>query len=203
METKIAQFLSLIFQPLFMPLFTVFLLFNSGTYITYAISEDAQKWIYMIFTVNFILVPSIIFLWLLRKGAIKSLYMNTAEERRLPFVITLVLYIVTFYLLRKLELPELLYLLILGAAFSIVIAFFVTLKWKISIHTMGMGGVAGMVLGLILRLDAQLIHVLAALIFLSGLVGFARLKLGVHTPAQVYTGFVVGSALMCGLIMMA
>jgi membrane-associated phospholipid phosphatase len=34
------------------------------------------------------------------------------------------------------------------------------------------------------------------LIILSGLVGFARLKLNTHSPAQVYAGFGVGVTLL-------
>jgi len=127
--------------------------------------------------------------------------METAEERKLPFVVSLVFYMLTYYLMRELNLPGLLYILILGSAISIILAFFISLWWKISIHMLGVGGLVGAILGLTLRLDADLINILSIAILGAGLIGYARLKLYAHTPAQVYAGFLLGAGLMLGLIM--
>jgi membrane-associated phospholipid phosphatase len=42
--------------------------------------------------------------------------------------------------------------------------------------------------------------IIVALIIISGLVGFARLQLQAHNPAQVYTGFIVGFTGMIALL---
>jgi membrane-associated phospholipid phosphatase len=42
---------------------------------------------------------------------------------------------------------------------------------------------------------------LIIIIFVSGLVATARLKLNAHTPAQVYTGFLAGFIIELGLML--
>jgi len=56
----------------------------------------------------------------------------------------------------------------------------------------GIGGVTGMVLAISMRwmLNEQLI--IAILFLVAGITGYARLKDGDHTPAQIYVGYVVG-----------
>lgn len=202
METKFAHFLSYAFHPLLMPIYMLLVVFNSDTYIVYDIPFQLRKWIYGIVTFTMIVMPVVVIVRLKKTGQINSYEMETTEERRLPMFTTVMFYALTYYFLRSLRLDELIYLLILGATLSVIIAFFITMKWKISIHMMGMGGIVGTTLGLILRLDAQLIPILAMLIITAGFVGFARLKLNAHTPPQVYTGFLLGGAIMLGIIVL-
>jgi len=68
--------------------------------------------------------------------------------------------------------------------------------WKISLHMLGMGGLTGVFLGFALRIGIDIFPFLAFLIFLSGLVGYARLKVNSHNPPQVYVGYIVGVVLM-------
>ena len=35
-------------------------------------------------------------------------------------------------------------------------------------------------------------YILALVMLMAGIVGYARLKLNAHTPAQVYSGFLLG-----------
>ncbi len=202
MEKKIANFFSYLFHPLLMPLYMLIVLFNSDTYIVYDIPFRLQKWIYGIVCFSMILMPIALIVRLKKMGRINSYEMETIEERRLPMFSTVMFYGITFYFLKSLGLDELVYLLLLGATFLVIVAFFITMKWKISVHMIGMGGIVGTTLGLILILQAPIIHILTTLILISGLVGFARLKLYAHTQAQVYTGFLLGSAVMLGVIMM-
>lgn len=202
METKIANFLSYIFHPLLMPLYMLVVLFNSETYIVYDIPSVLQKWIYGIVCFSMILMPVVLIIRLKKMGRINSYEMETTEERRLPMFATVMFYGITYYFLKSLGLDELIYLMLLGATFLVILAFFITMKWKISVHMMGMGGIVGTTLGLILTLQAPIIHILTSLILISGLVGFARLKLFAHTQAQVYTGFLLGSIVMLGIILM-
>lgn len=200
MEVKFAKIISIVFQPLIMPLLTLLILFNSNTFIAFSISEEAKIFIYFLFIAFTVVFPTLIFLALIRRGVISSLEMPHASERRLPFIISIVLYFGLYYTLRKLELPGIVYVLLLGTILSIVVCFFVTLFWKISIHMIAVGGVIGSLLALSIRLGADFILPIYVVVLLSGFIGYARLKLYAHTPAQVYSGFVVGAALMAGII---
>jgi membrane-associated phospholipid phosphatase len=74
----------------------------------------------------------------------------------------------------------------------LVITLIVNLKWKISAHMIGLGGVTGAITAISQKFSIDLLFVLLLLIFISGIVGWARLYLYAHKPSQVYTGFVVG-----------
>lgn len=200
MEEKFAKIISVVFQPLVMPLLTLLIVFNSNTYLSFSISNEMKMFIYFLFIAFTVVAPTLIFLILIRRGIISTLEMREASERRIPFMVSIVLYFALYYILRKLPLPGIVYVLLLGTLFSIAVCFFITLLWKISIHTVAAGGVAGSLLGLSIRLGADFIFPLYAVIVLTGFIGYARLKLYAHTPAQVYSGFVVGAALMAGII---
>ena len=200
MEEKFAKIISIIFQPLMMPLLTLLILFNSNTFIAFSVSNDAKTAIYILFIAFTVIFPTLIFLILIKRGIISSLEMKEASERRVPFIISIVLYFALYYLLRRLALPGIVYVLLLGTILSIVFCFFITLFWKISIHMIAIGGVIGSLLALSIRLGADFVLPIYLVILLAGFVGYARLKLYAHTPAQVYSGFVVGAALMAGII---
>jgi len=200
MEVKFAKIISIIFQPLMMPLLTLLILFNSDTFIAFSIADEMKTFIYFLFIAFTVVLPTMIFLWLIKRGVISSLDMPEASERKIPFLISIILYFALYYLLRKLALPELVYLLLLGTILSIVVCFFITIIWKISIHMIAVGGVIGSLLALSIRLGADFILPIYVVTLLSGFIGYARLKLYLHTPAQVYSGFLLGTALMAGII---
>ena len=60
----------------------------------------------------------------------------------------------------------------------------------------GIGGMTGALIGISLSLHVDLQALILLFVFLSGLAGYARLKLKAHTQTQIYSGFV------CGLLVM-
>ena len=81
---------------------------------------------------------------------------------------------------------------ILTAA-MILISAFITFFWKISIHSLGMGGASGFMLILaILYPDGPVHYLLILTVIFSGFVMMARLRLNAHSPAQVYWGYFLG-----------
>jgi membrane-associated phospholipid phosphatase len=125
-------------------------------------------------------------------GRIKSLEMESNEERKIPYISTALYYFSLYYLFYNAEFPNIFKILILGASISILLTFLINFQWKISAHTIGIGGIAGAALGIIYRLHIDLYFILMIILLVSGLVAYARLKLNAHTPAQVYTGFLLG-----------
>ncbi|MBL4586237.1 MAG: phosphatase PAP2 family protein [Flavobacteriales bacterium] len=200
MERKLALGISLIFQPLFVPIYSLIILFNADTYLTYAVSPEIRQFIYTITLLNTILLPVGIFYYLYRKKVITSFHMHTAKERLLPFLTTIVFHLSTYYLFTRISMPDLFGNLILGAAISVAAALVINLKWKVSIHMLGMGGIVGTIIGLVLRYQINAVPLIIALILLSGIVGYARLKLNAHTPLQVYVGFVLGTLILVGSV---
>ena len=118
--------------------------------------------------------------------------METKEERRIPYLITALFFFLTFYLLRQVRLPSLIPLLLLGASLAMTITMLVNLRWKISAHMVGIGGVLGAIIGLSLRLFIDYRLLILGLILIAGIIGASRMILNAHNPGEIYAGFVVG-----------
>lgn len=197
---RVPRIISRIFHPLLMPTYGTALIFFSKNYIS-TFTPFRYKLIILCVTFVFtFLLPAFNALILLKIGRIKSLEMESIRERLMPYSATIVYYLALFYLFYKAQFPEVLQVLVLGAAISIFLALLITLKWKISAHTIGIGGIAGGLLGIIYRFQIDMQFLFACALLLSGLIGHARLKLNAHTPSQVYCGFALG--LLVELVLM-
>lgn len=192
LEKRLAIIISWVFHPLLMPLLGMAMLFNSGTYISYSLNKTIIYITLLVVFVNTFILPALLAVILKKAGYISSIYMKTPQERRFPFLITGCLYYFTYYLLRQIPLPSLVYLMVLGATATVAVALILSFKWKISIHMIGISGVLGAAFGISQRYMVDMRIIISALIIACGLVGFARLKLQEHSPAQVYSGFLIG-----------
>lgn len=190
---KVAHLISFIFHPLFAPIFSLSLILNLPFYLNYKFSEDFFLYIYVIILMNLIVAPLLISLYLKRIKLIKSLFIDDVQERVIPYLIYSIFYAFTYFLLSKVGFP-ILYLQIFGAAGVAIAVLFVfsLFKLKVSAHLAGIGGICGMLIVLSLQLTMDLSSWLMLFIFISGVVGAARLKLSVHTLWEVVGGFVLG-----------
>ena len=192
METRFAKIISYLFHPLLMPTYGFALIFFTKNYISSFISIELK---YIILGVTFLftfLLPTINALILLKMGRIRSLEMESTNERIIPYSSTALYYFALYYLFYNAEFPAIFKLAIIGAAISILLTFFINFRWKISAHTVGIGGIAGAAMGMIYRLEIDMFLTLLVILFCAGLVGYARLKLKAHSPSQVYSGFFLG-----------
>ena len=176
-------------------------IFFTDNFISTFISTERKYIILSIIFLFTFLLPSINAFILLKMGRIKSLEMESIQERVVPYSSTAMYYFALYYLFYIREFPSIFKIVILGAGISIFLTFIINFKWKISAHTVGIGGIAGAALGIMYRLQLDMELAFIAILFFAGIVGYARLKLNAHTPAQVYTGFVLGFLLELGLML--
>jgi len=195
MEEKLAKFSSYIFHPLLMPTYGFALIFFTKNYISTFTPDNLKLMILAVTFVFTFLLPTLNALILLKMGRIKSLEMETSAERIIPYGSAALYYFALFYLFYNADFPAVFKILILGAAISIILTLLINLKWKISAHAIGVGGLVGATLGIIFRLHLDLLVVFFLTVVCAGIVGFARLKLNAHTPSQVYSGFLLGFAI--------
>lgn len=149
--------------------------------------------IFLIWITTF-LIPTLSLFILKISGSISSLSLNDRKERITPLIYTTIMYGVTAYLFStKVELGTMISIYLGIAALLIGLTGLITLIWKISAHTMGVGGLIGLISGVnrVTSID-HFAYVLAVLFLIAGLVGSARLKLNAHSQAQIYTGFLLG-----------
>lgn len=201
MELKIAKIVSVLFHPLLIPTYTTLLLFNLNSYIAFQIPYQAKLLILGMIVITTFFFPVLFILIMKRRGMIKSLHMENREERLYPFIITAIFYFLTYQMIRQLQISDVYKLFTLGSAILILISMVVNFFMKISIHMVGIGGMLGALIGLSLHINLNMIYSIILIIFVSGVIGYSRLKLNAHKPIQIYTGFLSGAIVM-GLVLM-
>lgn len=154
-----------------------------------------------------LLFPMLATLMMKGIGLIDSLQMHDKRERIGPMIVTLVFYMWLFINIKSNGyVPDALRFFILGSTLSICLAFVLNTLTKISLHTVGMGG---LLMGfLLIRYnysyetfiiiflgDTYQLHtniLIMAIMIVAGAVGTARLYLKAHDEEQVYGGYFVG-----------
>jgi hypothetical protein len=196
MEDKIARVISVLFHPLLLPTYFILIIFSLKFYISIIIPLEAKLMILsLVLAVTFIF-PAVFMLIIKNKGLIKSLQMETKEERNYPYITAAIFNFSAYYMIRQIQIPEVYYLFFLGSAILILVTMIINLYTKISIHMIGAGGFIGSLIGISLRLNVDLTMVVVLSILISGFIGFARLRLKAHNSFQIYAGFT------CGLFVM-
>jgi len=192
----VAKTVSFVMQPLLIPLYSLLLIFNLQTFSNYLI-PDTAKWLILVMTgIATIAFPILLMMLFIKKGLITSIYMEKREDRIYPCLIVSVVYFVMYLLFHSIHIPSLITNFFLGVASLMLIVLFINFRWKISIHLIAAGGMTGTFTAIAIRYELNLIWLIVLLIFLSGLSGFARLKLNAHKPSEIYSGFLVGTAAM-------
>lgn len=199
--TWFARFLSRVFHPLLMPTYGYLLLFSTQNYLSTFLPLRIKIVIVALTFVFTFIFPAVNAFVLLKMGRIKSLEMEDPKERLLPYGTTILYYMALLYLLYSAHFPLICKVIIFGGACCILMTLLVNLKWKISAHMVGVGGITGAILAISYRLQNDIQLSFFTILLIAGFVGYARLKLNAHTPAQVYTGFLAGFLIQMGLIL--
>jgi hypothetical protein len=189
----IALIVSVVFQPLIIPTLVFGLVFFVVPEATSLPMVFKTKIFYLIALSTFA-IPMITILGLRLSGTLKSLHMETIQDRIIPFSITSVYYLLTLYFLYdKTELDPLLWQILGIITATVLILTVVTFFWKMSAHMTGMGGLLAVVLVLGFKFPTfSILYPLLITILFNGIVGSSRLYLSAHRPIEVYIGLTFG-----------
>lgn len=188
----IARFLSIVLHPLLMPTYTLWLVLRVDPRLGYFLGEVGSLAVLGMVALMTVAFPLTSTLLLLRAGLISSLEMPTRSERIAPYVMSLLYYGMTWYLLSRTPLHPAAVLLVPGALIALLFTTLITLRWKISAHMVGIGGGLGALAALGYLHGCAVLEPMSVLIVLAGALGTARLLASDHTPAQVYAGTALG-----------
>jgi membrane-associated phospholipid phosphatase len=133
------------------------------------------------------LFPIIFVAHRLRTGQISDLHMNTTQERRLPYLVSVAGSISAILLVIIFNGPTLLLCLSVFSAIELGLMAIINDFWKISIHAASIAA-ASVIVGLVYGPAYGLL-----LVPLVALVSWVRLYLRRHTLSQVTAGLMVGS----------
>ena len=193
MVRKLAFLLSVVFQPLLMPSLVFGVLFF-GIPQASSIPESFKVRLFYLIATSTLLIPMVLMLGLRWSGMVKSLHFEEKNERRTPFILVTLFYLLTTYFLKeKTELDPILWQGMGVMTLSVILLTGITFFWKMSAHMTGVGGLLAVlgVLGIYFP-SMDLAYLLVATLLLGGLVASARLYLDAHRPAEVYVGLLVG-----------
>ena len=191
MQKAIAKIISGIFNPLLMPTYGILILFSSDSYFS-MLPYEAKKIVFIIVFISTCLLPLAFIPLFLYQNLIRNFEMINAHERIVPFATIGLLYLMGYFLLLQMKVPDTIANVILGGSLAIFITLLITLRWKISAHMAGIGALVGALLVFSFTLQSDLTLYLVLGLLVSGLVGTSRLILEYHTPAQIYAGFGLG-----------
>ena len=148
MQRLVAKIISIIFHPLFMPVYGVLLLFFiSGTFLSY-LPGIVKRIVFIIIAVNTIILPLSVVPFYISQKIIKSVHMDTLRERIIPLTLNGFFFYLGYYLLNRLQIPDLIKVYMLASFSVVVVSLLVSLKWKISIHMIGIGGLTGAIISI-------------------------------------------------------
>ena len=188
---------SILFHPLLLPLYVLFITFNSGTIFSY-VPAYTQNMSYLLTLLGVTLTPLACLPLLKWLGLIENYRLMHKQDRVFPVLATVVGAFIVFYFSRNLPYSNIvrqfyLIMVIMLSGFMIV-----TIRWKISMHMTAIGALCGFVFILGMKYLGEVINLLPILILASGILASSRLYLKRHTPAQVYVGYIYGAtAVVC------
>ncbi len=126
--------------------------------------------------------------------------LSERKKRYVPILLTIISYVFCLLMMRKLNLPWYMTGIILASLVVSIICIAVNLKWKLSEHMAGMGGVIGGLISFSALFGYNPVAWLCLFILIAGILGSARIVLGHHTLGEVLSGFAVG--LICALLVL-
>ncbi len=191
----IAEFISYILHPIFVPLYVAaFLLYLHPSYFS-GFSDKAKQQVLLIIVLNAVFFPLISTLLLKGVGFIDSVFLRTSKDRIIPYIICGIFFFWTYTVFRQQELyPPILSSFWLGVFLASSAALIANIYFKISMHTLGMGGWLGLFIVISQSNSMLMTWPLSIVILLCGFVASSRMIISNHTEKEIYSGFLIGLA---------
>lgn len=195
---RVARVTSVLFTPFSIP-FLSFLVLFLFSYLR--IMPTMYKLFVLGIVYCFTILTPTITIFLFRKiNGFARQELGERKKRYMPILLTIISYIFCLMMMYKLNIPWYMTGIIWASLIVSVICILVNLKWKLSEHMAGMGGVVGGLVSFSALFGYNPVGWLCLFILIAGILGSARIILGHHTLGEVFSGFVVG--FVCALIVL-
>jgi len=200
-QILIARFVNVVFHPVFMPAYGLFIIFSTPTLFHY-LPVQVKKILMLIIIINNIAVPVALMPFFRARNIIKSWFMEERKERTVPLLVVSFFYTVTSFMMMRLSVPVLIKTYFHSVSLLSVAILLINFRYKISIHAAGAGALTGLVLVLWIAFGQSLLMYMVPAILVSGLVLSSRLFSDTHNPGQVYTGYAAGFAVVSAVMLL-
>jgi hypothetical protein len=190
MTARVALIVSVIFHPVFVNLFAFLLLFQLHPILAAALSTKAKIFYSLFFFTATAIVPLLSVLILKKGGMIASILLQQAHERRLPYLVTAAMTLVTYYIFQKINAPGALQFFVLICSAIVVTMLLFNQYKKLSIHMASLGLLTGVILIFYPYLEVRALF--SVVLIISGITASARLFAEAHTPIELLSGYLIG-----------
>ena len=188
----VANFLTTVLSPLLMPTFGVFLVFWLSVL---CLLPYGRRVSILLVCMGITCILPLIFLSVMRHfKLVTDLLAEVREQRTVPYLFDAVCNAAAAYYLYYSHMPRWFIMFMVGSMVTIIVMVIINMRWKISAHMAGIGGVVALINQIHVQgLGAlDLLWPLCISIIVAGALGSARLILKRHDLWQVLAGVVVG-----------
>jgi hypothetical protein len=187
---KILPFFSYAFHPIFIPLL--------GT-VCYVLLEEKYFTLpqYLILFLQIIIITfllPIVFFYLLRTfGKIENVMLSDISQRKIPLLLQIMLFAVLIEKSITIDRFPSLYFFFVGGLLSTIFAFLLLyVKFKASIHMIGISSLTVFIIGLSIHNQINTINTVTFFVLMNGIVASSRLVMKAHSDKELLVGFLSG-----------
>lgn len=193
MSNRIANILTILFQPLLVPMYGLLLLIAVPQF--YGYNMHAKLLVIGIAIFLMVILPVLWYLLLIKLKVITTPQASDRRQRIWAYLFTLLCYCGTAWFFMKLG-SLVVGSVILMASLALALVTGINFFWKISAHATGISGLLGASLYIGFSYGVYNPPLYVVLIICCGLVCSARLRLDAHTPWQLVVGTLLGFTVM-------
>jgi len=209
-----SRIVSWLFLPLYAPVIALAIamylesaqpgMFQNET--VFYLQPEHKTFLLYLFTALSVVFPCLAILYFKLNGRITTLLMDNRKERILPSIFVngsaVLLYLVLMKIDPKQYLPSAVYGLTMGSFITVLTCTIITFRWKISLHSAGMGIITGFLFAYFSTQESFAFWTLPAVLIASGLVMSARMYLKAHTFSQLVSGYLLGTVVVSASVLL-
>lgn len=188
---KILPIFSYIFHPIFVSLYGTlffFLITNSFFYNSQIIVTLIQV------TILTLLLPLSMYFLFRSLGVVSSFTEASISERKMPIAVqAILLFILIKFSVSRDTVAELYFFFLGGFLSSVIVLASVILKFKASLHMIGISALTCFIFGLSMYYQMPFVNLVAFSIVCVGLVASSRLYMKAHTHPELIAGMIIGA----------
>jgi len=184
-----SQIISYLFHPALVPLIGVAAIFLG---VPFYIDKTLFYYVIGMVVLGTYLFPIVMAYLLLKLQLIPNLTMERAQDRKWPFLISIVFFGMTAQAMTQLPIPESIPSFIWGGALTLLVLWILLPLQKASAHLAGMGGIMALFIFLSVSFSENYLWAISLQFVFSGVVASSRLYLKAHNGTELITGFFAG-----------
>ena len=190
----LAQLVSILFHPLFIPSYLAGFLLKIHPYASMGLNPMQKTFKLISIFVSTAFFPAFTVFLMKQLGLAESVSLKTQKERIIPIIASMIFYFWVFYVSKNQpENPVMLTEMLLAVFIGSIAALMCNIYFKISLHALAMGSMVTFFIYVALNTPLPMGFYLSLAIMVAGLVCTARMIVSDHFLSEIWAGFFVGA----------